>query len=85
MNYSGKVHEILFFINNELLIILYFSLVLVYLVAIIDLYSRYVVAWDVFDILDADNSLGLLERAISKHGKPEIINSDRGSQFTCPG
>ncbi len=56
-----------------------------YLVAIIDLYSRYVVAWDVFNTLDADNSLGLLKRAISKHGKPEIINSHQGSQFTCPG
>ncbi len=57
----------------------------IYLVAIIDLYSRYVVAWNVFNILDSDNSLGLLKRAISKHGKPEIINSDQGSQFTCPG
>ncbi len=54
------------------------------LVAIIDLYSRYVVAWDVFNTLDADNSLGLLKRVISKHGKPEIINSDLESQFTCP-
>ncbi len=58
---------------------------LLYLVAIIDVYSRYVVAWDVFNILDADNSLGLLKRAISKHGKAEIINSDQGRQFTCPG
>ncbi len=55
-----------------------------YLVAIIDLYNRDVVAWDVFNTLDADNSLGLLKRAINKHGKPEIINSDLGSQFTCP-
>ncbi len=49
------------------------------------MYSRNVVACDVFNIQDADNSLGLLKRAISKHGKPEIINSDQGSQFTCPG
>ena len=54
-----------------------------YLTAIIDVYSRYVVAWDVFNSLDADNSLSVLKMAIEKHGKPEIINSDQGSQFTC--
>ena len=55
-----------------------------YLVAIIDLYSRYVVAWDIFNTLDAENSLMVLKRAINENGKPEIINSDQGSQFTCP-
>jgi len=54
-----------------------------YLTAIIDVYSRYVVAWDVFNSLDADNSLSVLKMAIQHHGKPEIINSDQGSQFTC--
>ena len=54
-----------------------------YLTAIIDVYSRYVVAWDVFNSLDADNSLSVLKIAIQHHGKPEIINSDQGSQFTC--
>jgi putative transposase len=54
-----------------------------YLTAIIDVYSRYVVAWDVFNSLDADNSLSVLKNAIEHHGKPEIINSDQGSQFTC--
>jgi putative transposase len=54
-----------------------------YLTAIIDVYSRYVVAWDIFNTLDAENSLGVLKNAISFHGKPEIINSDQGSQFTC--
>lgn len=54
-----------------------------YLTAIIDVYSRYVVAWDVFNSLDADNSLSVLKMAIKKHGNPEIINSDQGSQFTC--
>lgn len=54
-----------------------------YLTAIIDVYSRYVVAWDVFNSLDAENSLSVLKMAIEKHGKPEIINSDQGSQFTC--
>lgn len=54
-----------------------------YLTAIIDVYSRYVVAWDVFNSLDAENSLSVLKMAIEHYGKPEIINSDQGSQFTC--
>jgi len=54
-----------------------------YLTAIIDLYSRYVVGWDVFNSLDAENTLEVLKQAINEHGKPEIINSDQGSQFTC--
>jgi len=54
-----------------------------YLTAIIDVYSRYVVAWDLFNSLDADNSLSVLKMAIAQYGKPEIINSDQGSQFTC--
>jgi putative transposase len=54
-----------------------------YLTAIIDVYSRYVVAWDVFNSLDAENSLSVLKMAIGHYGKPEIINSDQGSQFTC--
>ncbi len=54
-----------------------------YLIAIIDIYSRFVVSWDVFNTLDADNALNLLKQAIRKHGSPEIINSDQGSQFTC--
>jgi len=53
-----------------------------YLTAIIDVYSRYVVAWDIFNTLDAENSLAVLKVAISRCGKPEIINSDQGSQFT---
>jgi len=54
-----------------------------YLTAIIDIYSRYVVGWDVFNSLDAENSLVVLKQAIDQHGKSEIINSDQGSQFTC--
>jgi len=54
-----------------------------YLTAIIDVYSRFVVGWDVFNSLDAENSLEVLKRAIDRYGKPEIINSDQGSQFTC--
>ena len=54
-----------------------------YLTAIIDVYSRFVVGWDIFNSLDAENSLEVLKRAIDRCGKPEIINSDQGSQFTC--
>ena len=54
-----------------------------YLTAIIDLYSRFVVAWDVFNSLDAENSLMVLKQAIAQYGTPTIINSDQGSQFTC--
>jgi len=54
-----------------------------YLTAIIDVYSRYVVAWAVSNTLDAACSLGVTKEAIERHGKPEIINSDQGSQFTC--
>jgi len=54
-----------------------------YLTAIIDLYSRYVVGWDVFNNLNAENTLSVFKTAIERHGKPEIINSDQGSQFTC--
>lgn len=54
-----------------------------YLTAIIDVYSRFIVGWDVFNNLDAENSLSVLKSANACHGKPEIINSDQGSQFTC--
>lgn len=56
-----------------------------YLTAIIDVYSRYIVGWDISNTLDAENSLKVLRKAICDHGKPEIVNSDQGSQFTCPG
>jgi len=54
-----------------------------YLTAIIDVYSRYIVGWDIFNSLDAENSLTVLKKAIVCNGMPEIINSDQGSQFTC--
>ena len=54
-----------------------------YLTAIIDIYSRYVVGWGISNSLDASCSLNVTKEAIERHGKPEIINSDQGSQFTC--
>lgn len=53
-----------------------------YLTAIIDLYSRYVVSWNISNTLDAECSLEVLKNAISLYGRPEIVNSDQGSQFT---
>ncbi len=52
-----------------------------YLVAIMDWYSRYVLAWRLSNTLDADFCVEALEEALSK-GKPEIFNTDQGSQFT---
>jgi putative transposase len=54
-----------------------------YLTAVIDLYSRYVVSWGLSNTLEAAASLDVLKNAIAQHGKPEIVNSDQGSQFTC--
>jgi len=54
-----------------------------YLTAIIDHYSRYVVGWGISNSLDAASSHMVLKEAILNHGKPEIINSDQGCQFTC--
>lgn len=55
-----------------------------YLTAIIDVYSRYIVGWGLHNTLQAENVKEVLEAAILKHGVPEIMNSDQGSQFTCP-
>lgn len=54
-----------------------------YLVAIIDVYSRFVVGWDISNSMDADWVVETLQVTLSRHGKPQIINSDQGSQFTC--
>lgn len=54
-----------------------------YLTAIIDVYSRFIVGWGLSNSLEAKASLSVLEEAIEKYGRPEIINSDQGSQFTC--
>lgn len=53
-----------------------------YLVAIIDLHSRYVLNWSVSNTMDAEWCKEALEEAVALHGKPEIINTDQGSQFT---
>lgn len=53
----------------------------VYLAAIMDWFSRYVIAWELSLTLEADFCVTALERALET-GCPEIFNSDQGSQFT---
>ena len=52
-----------------------------YLVAIMDWYSRYVLAWRLSNTLDADFCVEALKEALRK-GRPEIFNTDQGTQFT---
>ena len=54
----------------------------VYLMAIMDWYSRYVVSWEVSNSLEAYFCVVALERAIRRYGYPDIFNSDQGSQYT---
>lgn len=54
----------------------------VYLVAIIDWFSRYILSWRVSISLESDFCVDALEEAIEKHNQPEIFNTDQGSQFT---
>ena len=54
----------------------------VYLVAIIDWYSRRVLGWRISNSMDANFCIDCLEETIRNYGKPEIFNSDQGSQFT---
>ncbi len=53
-----------------------------YLVAIIDWYSRRVLGWRISNSMEATFCVDCLEEAIRAHGKPEMFNSDQGSQFT---
>ncbi len=54
-----------------------------YLVAIIDWFSRYVVGWEIDDTLDIRFVLSTCKEALA-YAKPEIMNSDQGSHFTSP-
>lgn len=54
----------------------------VYLVAIIDWFSRRVLSWRVSITLAADFCIEALEEALARFGKPDIFNTDQGSQFT---
>ncbi len=54
----------------------------VYLVAVMDWYSRRVLSWRVSNTLDTSFCTEALEEAIERYGAPEIFNTDQGSQFT---
>ena len=54
----------------------------IYLVGLIDVYSRTLVGWRLSNSLDTASCVDALEDAIAKYGVPEIINSDKGCQFT---
>jgi len=53
-----------------------------YLVAIMDWYSRRALAWRISNSMDASFCVDALEEAMDRYGKPDIFNTDQGSQFT---
>lgn len=53
-----------------------------YLCAVIDIHTRYVAGWGVSNSMTAQWCTEIVQQAIATHGKPEIINSDQGCQFT---
>ncbi len=53
-----------------------------YLVVVIDWYSRRVLSWRISNSMDTEFCVDCLEEALRRYGKPEIFNSDQGSQFT---
>ena len=55
-----------------------------YLVAIMDWASRKVLAWRLSNTMEVEFCIEALEEALAKHGRPEIFNTDQGSQFTSP-
>jgi len=56
----------------------------VYLVAVMDWFTRKVLSWKLSISMEAEFCVRALEEAIAKYGVPEIFNTDQGSQFTCP-
>jgi putative transposase len=54
----------------------------VYLAAVVDWFSRKVLAWRLSITLSADFCIEALQDALARHGRPEIFNTDQGSQFT---
>ncbi len=54
----------------------------VYLAAVVDWFSRRVLAWRLSITLEAEFCIEAVTEALARHGKPEIFNTDQGSQFT---
>jgi putative transposase len=57
----------------------------VYLAAVVDWFSRRVLSWRVSITMEVEFCLDALEEALARYGKPEIFNTDQGSQFTSAG
>ena len=55
---------------------------MVYMAAVIDWYSKAVLSWEISNCMDTDLVMGVLNKALSTYGKPEIFNTDQGSQYT---
>ncbi|WP_297338198.1 DDE-type integrase/transposase/recombinase [Algoriphagus sp.] len=53
-----------------------------YLTAVMDVYSRKILSWGLSNSQDAAWCKQVLQEAVRKYGKPEIVNSDQGSQYT---
>jgi len=56
-----------------------------YLVAVMDWYSRKILSWRLSNTLDSDFCNEALQEALDRYGKPEIFNTDQGAQFTSNG
>ena len=54
----------------------------VYLVVVLDWFSRRALSWRISITMDTDFCIEAVEEALERHGRPEIFNTDRGSQFT---
>jgi putative transposase len=55
---------------------------MVYLAAVIDWYSKAVLSWKISNTMDTDLVMGVLNDALKRYEKPEIFNTDQGSQYT---
>lgn len=53
-----------------------------YMVAIIDVYSRFIVGWSLSNTMQAEWCTEVLDTAVQTHGAPKILNTDQGVQFT---
>jgi len=53
-----------------------------YLMAVIDIHSRYIVGWSLSNTMEAEWCKETIQECIEEHGAPEIVNTDQGAQFT---
>lgn len=54
-----------------------------YLVAIIDVYTRFIVGWSLSNTMESEWCRQVVQEAVEQYGKPEILNTDQGSQFSA--